>query len=129
LDAASGHLSSSDPTVVVTASFEGQPAENAGRFVSDLTSTSDFDSSGSAFKGVEYAVFGCGSRDRAATYQRIPKLVDETLATHGATRLMARGEADASGADFFDSFDSWEAELWKVLTEVRIIPFSIFSVD
>jgi cytochrome P450 / NADPH-cytochrome P450 reductase len=114
LDTASGHLSTTEPTVIVTASFEGQPADNAGRFVEDVSNLT-----GKELEGVAYAVFGCGNRDWASTYQRIPRLIDETMELRGAKRLLKRGEGDASGSEFFDSFDMWEAELWKTLSEVR----------
>ncbi|KAG8833355.1 hypothetical protein FRC17_010824 [Serendipita sp. 399] len=113
LDAASGHLSTTSPTIIITASFEGQPADNAGRFVEDLTNLS-----GSKLEGVTYAVFGCGNKDWVLTYQRIPRLIDETMEKLGAKRLLERGEGDAAGSEFFDAFDAWEANLWEVLGEV-----------
>jgi cytochrome P450 / NADPH-cytochrome P450 reductase len=116
LDAASGHLSKTEPTVIVTASFEGQPADNAGHFVEDLSNLS-----GDELKGVSYALFGCGNKDWATTYQRIPRLIDETLEKRGAKRLLELGEGDASGSDFFDAFDAWEDKLWKTLGEVGLI--------
>ena len=58
-----------------------------------------------ACQGVRYTVFGCGNRDWAATYQAIPQLIDSKLAAAGATRIYARGEADARG-DFFGDFQS-----------------------
>jgi cytochrome P450 / NADPH-cytochrome P450 reductase len=72
-----------------------------------------------AFEGVKYAVFGCGNKDWAATYQRIPKLIDTTLEAHGAQRIVERGAGDSGGDGFFESFDQWEDGLWKVLTEVN----------
>ena len=56
--------------------------------------------------GVRYAVFGCGNRQWARTYQAVPKRVDAALEAAGATRVGARGEADAGG-DFFGDFDDW----------------------
>lgn len=114
LDAASGHLSTTEPTVIITASFEGEPADNAGRFVEDLSNLT-----AKELEGVTYAVFGCGNRDWAATYQRIPRLIDDTMELRGAKRLLKRGEGDASGSEFFDSFDTWEVEFWRTLSEVR----------
>ena len=66
-----------------------------------------------------YGVFGCGNRDWVNTYQRIPKLIDALLEKQGASRLVERGEGDASAAEFFEIFDQWEKEVWKKLTEVR----------
>lgn len=116
LDAAVGNLSKTDPTVIITASFEGQPADNAGRFVEDILSLT-----GDQLTGVSYALFGCGNRDWALTYQRIPRLLDETMAKRGAKRLLERGEGDAAGSDFFDMFDIWEEKLWKILVEVSLV--------
>ncbi|PVG00114.1 bifunctional P-450/NADPH-P450 reductase [Serendipita vermifera] len=113
LDAATGHLPVNQPIVIITASFEGQPADNAGKFVEQLSGLS-----GTELEGVSYAVFGCGNRDWALTYQRIPRLVDETMEARGAKRIVERGEGDASGAEFFDSFDAWEEKLWAVLSEM-----------
>ena len=68
--------------------------------------------------GVSYAVFGAGNRDWAQTYQRIPKLIDATLEKKGAKKLVERGEADAGGDMFTQSFDEWEENLWKTLAKV-----------
>ncbi|KDN45033.1 hypothetical protein RSAG8_05206, partial [Rhizoctonia solani AG-8 WAC10335] len=92
------------PVVIVTASFEGEPADNAAHFVQGLTSTAQV----SDLKSVSYAVFGAGNRDWVHTYQRIPKLIDTTLKQKGAKRLLERGEADAGGDRFSESFDEWE---------------------
>ena len=72
------------------------------------------------YAGVEYAVFGCGNRDWVRTFQRIPKAIDETFAERGATRLLERGVGDAQAAEFFEVFDTWEAELWKALAVVCV---------
>ena len=54
------------------------------------------------------------------TFQRIPKAIDETFAERGATRLLERGVGDAQAAEFFEVFDTWEAELWKALAVVCV---------
>ena len=100
--------------MIVTASFEGQPADNAAHFFTWLENVQDQ----SAFSGIKFAVFGCGNRDWVNTYQRVPKLIDEHLASHGAERLIERGDGDAAGAGFFESFDKWEKELWEKLAAV-----------
>jgi cytochrome P450/NADPH-cytochrome P450 reductase len=115
LDAATGHLPVGQPAVIITASFEGQPADNAGRFVEQLSGLK-----GNELDGVSYAVFGCGNRDWALTYQRIPRMIDEQMEARGAKRILERGEGDASGAEFFDSFDAWEEQLWNVLGQVSV---------
>lgn len=107
LDSAVGKLSPESLVVVVTASYEGHPTDDAKAFVHWL----DGIGAGS-LKGVRYAVFGCGNRDWTRTYQAIPKHIDEKLAAAGAERLVERGEADARG-DFFGDFDKWYAAFWQ----------------
>ncbi|CUA74077.1 NADPH-ferrihemoprotein reductase [Rhizoctonia solani] len=99
--------------VIVTASFEGEPADNAAHFVRALTSTAQV----SDLQDVSYAVFGAGNRDWVHTYQCIPNLMDSTLEQKGAKRLLERGEADAGGDKFTESFDEWEEKLWVVLSK------------
>ncbi|KAI0329045.1 bifunctional P-450/NADPH-P450 reductase [Cubamyces sp. BRFM 1775] len=111
LDTAIDRYPKDGPVIVVTASYEGQPADNAAHFVEWLSNVQEPD----AFKGIKYAVFGCGNRDWMKTYQRIPTLIDETVAAHGGTRLVPRGEGDAGGGDFFESFDKWMKMLSDVL--------------
>ncbi|KAK3943363.1 cytochrome P450 [Diplogelasinospora grovesii] len=100
------------PLVVITASYEGQPPDNAARFVAWLSGQKSED----AFTGVRYAVFGCGHIDWATTFQRIPTLVDDTLSEHGATRVTERGSSDVSKRDTFGDFSKWTTEkLWPAL--------------
>lgn len=111
LDTANGKLPKDQPVVVVTASYEGQPPDNAGHFVSWVESIKDDKTLG----GVDYAVFGCGHHDWAQTFHRIPKLVDDKLEKAGATRLVKIGLSDAAG-DIFTDFETWEDEvLWPAL--------------
>lgn len=111
LDAHAGQLPKSGAVIVVTASYEGQPTDNARRFVAwlDTLKAGDLD-------GVQFGVFGCGDRDWVRTYQAIPKRIDSALATAGATRIVPRGEADAHG-DFFGDFDRWYGKLWSTVGE------------
>ena len=106
LDEYTGKLPTDGPVVVVTASYEGQPPDNARQFAAWLDSLKAGDLS-----GVRYAVFGCGNRQWARTYQAVPQRFDAALEAAGATRLRARGETDAGG-DFFGAFDEWYAGLW-----------------
>ncbi|KAK7678479.1 hypothetical protein QCA50_018539 [Cerrena zonata] len=112
LDSAVNDLPTDGPIVIVTASFEGEPADNAAHFVNWLVNLHD-----QKLVNVRYAVFGCGNRDWARTYQKIPRLIDETLEQRGAQRLVSRGEGDASSFEFFSSFDDWCQNLWKILPE------------
>ncbi|KAI0770686.1 fatty acid hydroxylase [Fomes fomentarius] len=110
LDSAVAHIPKDGPVLIVTASFEGQPADNAAHFVGTVENAQ-----GEEFTGVQYAVFGCGNRDWVNTYQRIPKLIDEFLEKGGAKRLVERGEGDAADAGFFQSFDNWERKVWETI--------------
>ncbi|WP_068426999.1 bifunctional cytochrome P450/NADPH--P450 reductase [Piscicoccus intestinalis] len=109
LDEGVDALPSEGALVVVTASYEGQPPDNAKQFVPWLEAVPD-----GALDGVRYAVFGCGNTDWARTYQRIPTLVDEQLERAGAARLLERGEANARG-DFFGDFEEWHERLWPAI--------------
>jgi cytochrome P450/NADPH-cytochrome P450 reductase len=129
LDNAVGHLPTHAPVVIITASFEGEPADNAGRFVEWVRGmqSAGGDDDEQQLRGVAFALFGCGNTEWVTTYQRIPRLLDQLLVEHGAARLVARGEGDAAGDAFFEAFDTWEAHLWEALTEVRA-PRSVFWV-
>ncbi|MFD8813600.1 bifunctional cytochrome P450/NADPH--P450 reductase [Streptomyces sp. NPDC059627] len=112
LDDAVDRLSAADgPVVVVAASYNGRPTDDAAEFVRWLEGLEP-----GSLDGVQYAVLGVGDRNWAATYQRIPTLIDDRLAAAGATPVMERGAADASG-DFTGTVDRWTAGLWAALLE------------
>ncbi len=90
-------LPSKGALIVVTASYNGTPPDNAGQFVGWLKGH-EFDTD--ALKDVNYTVFGCGNHEWASTFQAIPRLIDSQLEAHGAQRIYQRGEGDAS-----DDFD------------------------
>ncbi len=107
LDSAAGHLPTEGAVVIVTSSYEGQPPDNARAFLSWTETLAP-----GALDGVRYAVFGCGNKDWARTYQAVPTAVDDNLARAGAQRLVPRGEANARG-DFFGDFEDWFAGFWE----------------
>ncbi|MGI5472110.1 cytochrome P450 [Streptomyces sp. CA-132043] len=92
LDTYTGGLPADRPVVVVAASYNGRPTDDAAAFVAWLE-----DAHEGAADGVPYAVLGVGDRNWAATYQRVPTLLDDRLAALGGDRLLPRAEADASG--------------------------------
>uniref|UniRef100_A0A0C4DJD1 Bifunctional cytochrome P450/NADPH--P450 reductase n=1 Tax=Fusarium oxysporum (strain Fo5176) TaxID=660025 RepID=A0A0C4DJD1_FUSOF len=113
LDMANGNLPADQPVVIITASYEGQPPDNAGHFVAWVENAAQEEK---PFKDVSYAVFGCGHKDWVLTFHRIPKLVDRSLAKHGATRLVDMGLADVSQNMVFSDFETWEDNiLWPAL--------------
>ncbi|KAK7063396.1 fatty acid hydroxylase [Favolaschia claudopus] len=111
LDSALGKVPKDGPVVIITASYEGEPADNAARFVDWLIHLQN----NNELTGVRYAVFGCGNSDWTATFQKIPTLCDELFAKYGGKRLVERGSGDAGSGDFFQKFDEFEAGLWGVL--------------
>ncbi|KMO95232.1 bifunctional cytochrome P450/NADPH--P450 reductase [Streptomyces roseus] len=106
-----GGLPTRGPLVVVAASYNGRPTDDAAGFVSWLTQAGP----GTA-EGVHYAVLGVGDRNWAATYQQVPTLIDGGLASAGAARLMDRVEADASG-DLAGAVRGFTAALRRTLLE------------
>lgn len=111
LDDYTDKLPAQGVVVVVTASYNGTPPDNAASFCDWLRSSA---LPSDRLKGVRYAVFGCGDRDWASTYQAIPKFVDAQLAAYGAERIYPRGEGDAHG-DFDGQFQAWYTPLWPAL--------------
>ena len=109
LDDHTGALPAEGAVVIVTASYEGQPPDNAKQFTSWAEALAP-----GALAGVHYAVFGCGNRQWARTWQAVPKRLDDALQKAGAARALERGETD-SGGDFFGAFDDWYAGLWPAL--------------
>jgi cytochrome P450/NADPH-cytochrome P450 reductase len=104
--------------VIVTASYNGQPPDNAAKFCQKLR---DPALPSDAFAGVEYNVFGCGNRDWSATYQAIPTLIDAELEKHGGKRIYKRGEGDARG-DFDRDYRAWYDELFPSLAKALDLP-------
>jgi cytochrome P450/NADPH-cytochrome P450 reductase len=106
LDDFVGQLPEQGGVLIFCASYNGAPPDNATEFIKWLRG----DLSKDAFAKVRYAVFGCGNSDWTATYQSIPRLVDEKLAAHGARAVYGRGEGDARG-DLDGQFETWFAAL------------------
>jgi len=111
LDEFAGRLPTRGAVIIASSSYNGCPPDNAAKFMDWLERAE----AGSA-KGVSYAVFGCGSRDWAATFQFIPRDIDAKLAELGATRMAARGESD-SREDVDDQFQDWADSLWPSLSK------------
>ena len=111
MDDATGEMPGEGAVVIVTASYEGQPPDNAAQFLPYVEGLE-----AGALDDLRFAVFGCGNKQWARTWQAIPKRVDAALEAAGAARLHARGEGD-SGGDFFGAFDDWIAGLWPALAE------------
>jgi cytochrome P450/NADPH-cytochrome P450 reductase len=109
LDDFAGELPSAGAVIIATSSYNGLPPDNAARFIDWLNGAT----SGAA-QGVSYALFGCGSRDWAATFQSVPRHIDARLAELGATRIVTRGESDAR-EDLDGQFQAWAEALWPAV--------------
>ncbi|KAH7085823.1 NADPH-cytochrome P450 reductase-like protein [Paraphoma chrysanthemicola] len=113
LDSVRENLPTDKPIVIVIASYEGQPTDNAAHFVNWVGTLKD-----NALQNVSYSVFGCGHRDWAKTFHRVPKYIDATFAELGATKIVDMGSADAAHGDIFTDFEAWEDQrLWPAMRE------------
>ncbi|MTH52294.1 cytochrome P450 [Bacillus mangrovi] len=106
LDEYAGKLPQEGAVVIFSSSYNGNPPDNARGFIDWLEQADPEE-----LAGVSYTVFGCGDRNWASTYQRIPHVIDETMHSKGAIRFVGRGEGDAD-ADFEGSFDAWNEAFW-----------------
>ncbi|MCD5322126.1 MULTISPECIES: bifunctional cytochrome P450/NADPH--P450 reductase [Pontibacillus] len=111
LDEYAGLMPLEGAVVIVSASYNGNPPDNAHEFVAWLDAAGE-----NELTGVQYSVFGCGDRNWANTYQSVPKWIDEEMAKKGATPFAERGEGDASD-DFEGQYETWEEGLWSKLAE------------
>lgn len=124
LDTAMGKVPKDKPTVIITASYEGLPTDDAARFVAWLQSLKQ-EGEDKKLEGVKYAVFGCGHSDWASTFQKIPTVLDDILPALGAHRIADRGLSDVSKQDTFGDFEAWTSgKLWPGLA-----PFLASSED
>ncbi|KAJ4296385.1 hypothetical protein N0V90_006430 [Kalmusia sp. IMI 367209] len=113
LDSVKENLPKDRPIAIVTASYEGQPADNAAHFVTWLNSLK-----GSELADVQYSVFGCGHRDWASTFHKVPRAIDTAIEARGGTRIAEIGTADASKGDIFTEFEAWEDKVfWPAVKE------------
>lgn len=119
MDNAAENLPTEGLLLVVTASYNGRPPSNAEQFISWLEKAER-----ESAEGLHYAVFGCGDRNWASTYQRIPRVVDEALERLGGTRAVQRGEGDAND-DFEHMLGEWKTQLWPSVLKAMDIDASM----
>jgi cytochrome P450/NADPH-cytochrome P450 reductase len=112
LDDHVGKLPTRGGVLIFCASYNGAAPDNATHFVQWLGSDLPKD----AFANLRYAVFGCGNSDWAATYQSIPRFIDEQLSGHGGKSVYTRGEGDARG-DLDGEFEGWFSKLAPLATK------------
>ncbi|KAF5962768.1 Fum6p, partial [Fusarium bulbicola] len=91
------------PVIIITASYNGEPADDAQEFVPWLKSLES-----GRLNGVKFAVFGNGHRDWANTLFAVPRLIDSELARCGAERVSLMGVSDTCDSnDPFSDFERW----------------------
>ena len=118
LDGYAGRLPTDGLTFISTSSYNGSPPDNAAQFYNWLRDSE------ASLAGVTYAVFGCGNRDWASTFQAVPRFIDERLAELGAKRFYAHGEGDARD-DFEGQFQNWYQPLRKLVGKELNLQFEI----
>ena len=106
LDAHVGPPPKQGGLVIVCASYNGAPPDNASKYVEWLRNGAAAD----AFTGVKYVVFGCGNSEWTATYQSVPRYIDARIAELGGERIAARGEGNAR-EDLDSQYEAWFAAL------------------
>ena len=111
LDTYAGKLPTDGAVIMISASYNGNPPDNARDFVDWLAGEED-----GSMNGLCYTVFGCGDRNWGSTYQKVPRFIDERLEQLGGKRLLERGEGDASG-DFELQYDTWKEQFWDALMD------------
>jgi cytochrome P450 / NADPH-cytochrome P450 reductase len=118
LDDYAGRLPREGLTFVASSSYNGAPPDNAAEFYDWLKNTNE------SLAGVTYAVFGCGNRDWAATFQAVPRFLDERMAELGARRFYPHGEGDAR-EDFEGQFQKWYQPLRKLVGKELNLKFDV----
>ncbi|MEM7545737.1 MAG: cytochrome P450 [Pseudomonadota bacterium] len=106
LDDFTGKLPKRGALIIASASYNGAPPDNAAKFVDWLNHAEP-----GAAEGVHYTVLGCGHSDWAATFQSVPRDIDEALERLGGTRIADRFEADAR-EDIDDAVHGWMDNIW-----------------
>jgi cytochrome P450/NADPH-cytochrome P450 reductase len=109
LDEAVNALPNSGIALIVTATYNGLPPDNAQRFAQWMRSP-DF-----RVAGLRYAVLGCGNT-QWKSFQAFPREIDRIFAERGAVRILKAGEADAN-ADFENGCEQFSKCFWKETLE------------
>ncbi|KAF4826628.1 Bifunctional cytochrome P450/NADPH--P450 reductase [Colletotrichum tropicale] len=110
---AAGNLPKDGPVLMITASYNGLPSQDAAKFVTWAQRLQAGD-----LKGVRFAVFGCGHRDWPATLFKVPMALDAMLDAAGAQRLTTLGTAETATCDVFSELENWlDDRLWPALLD------------
>lgn len=110
LDEAKLPISQKAYWVIVSATYNGTPPDNARKFAEQINNSSP-----ESAKGLGFTVFGCGNTQWAQTFQAFPRQIQTKLQALGGESIAPMGEADASLSDFEVKFEAWLVDLWQHL--------------
>jgi len=113
LDAATESVPKGEPVIMIIPSYEGQPADNAKKFVKWL----EQNSSSKMLQGVKFSVFGVGNSDWGTTFHRVPKLVDGLFEKMGAERITKTGFVDVK-YDIIGPWEEWVQVMWNDVRKI-----------
>ncbi|MEB3982044.1 cytochrome P450 [Mycobacterium sp. 663a-19] len=111
LDDAVGGFPDAEAIVIITASYNGQPTDDARAFLTWL-----LDPNTTLNPTPNVAVLGVGDHNWADTYQAVPQRIYERLGELKANRLVPLAAADTSG-DMVGTIEEFAAALWSSLAE------------
>ncbi|KAG9233573.1 fatty acid hydroxylase [Amylocarpus encephaloides] len=111
LDEAVDKVPKDQPVIMISASYEGQPPDNAAHFLEWLLKLG-----GNKLQGTKFAVFGCGNHDWVSTFHKVPKQLQTGFEERGASQICDIGLGDVAEGDIFGDFDKWQDEkLWAAI--------------
>lgn len=111
LDDYVGKLPKKGVVAIACPSYNGGAPDNAIKFVNWLDELE-----GNALQGVKFATLGCGNSDWAATFQSVPRKIDQRLIQLGAEPVSALTEVDAK-EDIDTQFNGWLDDIWPAIGE------------
>ncbi|KAI8062605.1 cytochrome P450 [Gongronella butleri] len=113
-----GDIQVAELVVIVTSTYNGYPPSNAIEFEKWIRGkTQNVEATkANEFEGCLYAVFGCGNKQWASTFQKFPRKIDEGMDLLGAERLLPPGAGDAN-EDIDGDFSLWSSEFWSALMQ------------
>lgn len=114
LDSAAENLDRNAPNLIITASYEGQPPDNAKKFVSWLQKLEG----AKTLKDVKFSLLGVGNSDWVSTFHRIPKLINEKMESLGAVAIIPAAYTNVK-TDLIGPFEDWTEVVMKELTSSK----------
>jgi len=105
--------------VVVCATYNGEPPDNAVQFCQWIESNELLLS-----KGTRFAVFACGDTDYP-NYLKIPKVITKALIVGGGVEIQGMGEGNVKD-DFEEILELWTYRLFSLLPKIEgeVVPMN-----